>query len=190
MLDATIGNLASRMVAKSVPVERALATKQALQYTKNVASKVLGIGLVEGTEEGVQDLLQKNYQSGAYDDYKQPYSIFSIPDVLEDVGLSSAAWADLIGVNFDDPYNGDAQLRKAMAIGFLASLGLPVAGGAIGNAKSLIGKDDNADNLVGLIRQIQADYNVRGVINDDIKSALETELKNNRLVTSSVGSQL
>lgn len=57
MLDASIDKLVSKMIEKGTPVGKALATKHALQYTKGVAGKVASIGLVEGTEEGVQDLL-------------------------------------------------------------------------------------------------------------------------------------
>ena len=77
-----------------------------------------------------------------------------------------------------------------MAIGFLASIGLPIAGGVIGNTRSALTKDDGADNLVGLIRQIQSDYNLNGIITDDKKAALETILKDNKLMSKIVGGQL
>lgn len=34
--------------------------------------------------------------------------MFSVPDVLEDIGLSYTAWADLFGGNPFDEYNGDS----------------------------------------------------------------------------------
>nr|DAH00521.1 MAG TPA: hypothetical protein [Crassvirales sp.] len=54
---------------------------------------------------------------GEYDDYDTPYSMFNLPSVFSDASLASDAIASYIGINFGDPDNGDAELRKAMNIG-------------------------------------------------------------------------
>lgn len=89
----------------------------ASKWLGNQAKLLLRTGFLEGIEEGQQQLLQSRYMRGEYDDYDTPYSIFNLPSVFSDASLASDAIASYIGINFGDPDNGDAELRKAMNIG-------------------------------------------------------------------------
>lgn len=89
----------------------------ASKWLGNQAKLLLRTGFLEGIEEGQQQLLQSRYMRGEYDDYDTPYSMFNLPSVFSDASLASDAIASYIGINFGDPDNGDAELRKAMNIG-------------------------------------------------------------------------
>ena len=89
----------------------------ASKWLGNQAKLLLRTGFLEGIEEGQQQLLQSRYMKGEYDDYDTPYSMFNLPSVFSDASLASDAIASYIGINFGDPDNGDAELRKAMNIG-------------------------------------------------------------------------
>ena len=88
-------------------------------------------GFVEGVEEGQQQLLQSRYMRGEYDDYNSPYfdstlfnpaTLFDIPSSIKDLELGTAALGCYLGINFGDPDNGNAELRKAMTTGAVTGM--------------------------------------------------------------------
>ena len=71
-------------------------------------------------------MLQSRYMRGEYDDYNSPYfdstlfnpaTLFDIPSSIKDLELGTAALGCYLGINFGDPDNGNAELRKAMTTG-------------------------------------------------------------------------
>ena len=98
-------------------IYKKVMASHASKWLGNQIKRLTWTGFTEGIEEGQQQLLQSRYQRGEYDDYNTPYSMFSLPSVFSDARLASDAVASYLGINFGDPDNGDAELRKAMDIG-------------------------------------------------------------------------
>lgn len=133
LIDQTVKNVPSRISGAATAMSDAIINKvfnknasnlykkvmasHASKWLGNQAKLLLRTGFLEGIEEGQQQLLQSRYMRGEYDDYNTPYSMFSLPSVFSDANLASDAIASYIGINFGDPDNGDAELRKAMNIG-------------------------------------------------------------------------
>jgi len=103
-----------------------LATKVAIarssKYIKNKAKTFGLVGLIEGVEEGQQQLLQNRFARGEYDDYDRYESVFDIPSVFEDVGLAYDALRAYWGLNPSDPDNNNEELIKAMNIGAVTGM--------------------------------------------------------------------
>lgn len=121
-------------------------TKHLLGSIGSMAAKTGFIALSEGTEEGVQNLLQNEYQQGLYDKYKGEDATF-----LESIGrnarLSVESNLALAGLHPDDALNNDKELIQSMKIGSLIGvvMGAPlsVASGSYNAYQQLV-----ADNQV------------------------------------------
>lgn len=90
------------------------------------AKKYAHVGILEGLEEGQQEIMQKRYQRGEYDKYTTSYSMFSIPEVFNNADIAKdviKAWFGIGGEDIDD-------IRKASLIGASASLLFPFVGRA------------------------------------------------------------
>lgn len=126
-------------------------TKHLLGSLGSMAAKAGFIALSEGTEEGVQNLLQSEYQKGLYDKYRGEDAT-----ILESIGrnarLSVESNLALAGLHPDDALNNDNELIQSMKVGSLIGIimgsSLSVASGSYNAYQQLM-----ADNQV---RQMSA----------------------------------
>jgi len=103
-------------------IAKALATKHIGDYLVKGAALSARQAFLEGTEEGIQEILQNRYQRGLYDDDQSQYSLFDINEVFNDAGLAAEAFAAYLGY---DPWDTELpidQVRKAMNIGAVSSI--------------------------------------------------------------------
>ena len=137
-----------------------LMANHAAQWAKPTIAKYAHVGFLEGLEEGQQEILQKRYQRGEYDDYLQSYSIFDIPEVFNNIDLSKdviKAWFGVGSEDIDD-------IRKASLIGASASLFFPFIGRA---ATGAIHTHDN--HFMNLISQLNTDWAMKKMISDNYR---------------------
>ena len=155
-----------------------LRTLHALQWVKNLAKKGMFTGFVEGVEEGQQQLLQSRYMRGEYDDYDSPYfdsplfnpaTLFDIPSSIKDLELGTAALGCYLGINFGDPDNGDAELRKAMTTG--AVTGMMFSGLHALGISNLQRAHMDPNNLRALHRQFQNDAVLAKMVGENYGAA-------------------
>lgn len=155
-----------------------LRTLHALQWVKNLAKKGMFTGFVEGVEEGQQQLLQSRYMRGEYDDYDSPYfdstlfnpaTLFDIPSSIKDLELGTAALGCYLGINFGDPDNGDAELRKAMTTG--AVTGMMFSGLHAFGISNLQRAHMDPNNLRALHRQFQNDAVLAKMVGENYGAA-------------------
>lgn len=126
-------------------------TKHLLGSLGSMAAKAGFIAISEGTEEGVQNLLQSEYQKGLYDKYRGEDAT-----ILESIGrnarLSVESNLALAGLHPDDALNNDNELIQSMKVGSLIGIimgsSLSVASGSYNAYQQLM-----ADNQV---RQMSA----------------------------------
>lgn len=185
VFDNIIERAAKKALEKSAVT--ALRKKHVGEYLQKTARNMAGIGLTEGIEEANQEILQRKYGRGEYDNYKEPYSMFNIPEVFQDVVLSGEAMSDLLGVNFGSPDNGSPDIRRAFAVGVLASMGIPAGGNVVSN---LTGANEN--NVRGLIRQLKTDKAAGEMLDYDnltIKNLIK-EMKDDKVTLKMVGDAL
>jgi len=137
------------------------------------AAKILAYeGVLEGGEEGVQTILSKNFRNGLYDDStNKQESMFDLNELLNLPGLYSRAYLDYFGLNDDDPYNADPELRKAMNIGYASSIMFSGLIGATHSASTNIRNNPYDDNLRQLRQQIKSDRIVDDIISSYAKRA-------------------
>lgn len=159
MTDKTITKLFGEGVERTAAK---LRTLHAMQWIKSLAKKGMFTGFVEGVEEGQQQLLQSRYMRGEYDDYNSPYfdstlfnpaTLFDIPSSIKDLELGTAALGCYLGINFGDPDNGNAELRKAMTTG--AVTGMMFSGLHAFGISNLQRAHMDPSNLRALHRQFQ-----------------------------------
>lgn len=175
MTDKTITKLFGESVEKTTAK---LRTLHALQWIKSLAKKGMFTGFVEGVEEGQQQLLQSRYMRGEYDDYNSPYfdstlfnpaTLFDIPSSIKDLELGTAALGCYLGINFGDPDNGNAELRKAMTTG--AITGMMFSGLHAFGISNLQRAHMDPNNLRALHRQFQNDAVLAKMIGDNYGAA-------------------
>jgi hypothetical protein len=126
-------------------------TKHLLGSLGSMAAKAGFIAAFESTEEGVQKLLQSEYQKGLYDKYRGEDTT-----ILESIGrnarLSVESNLALAGLHPDDALNNDNELIQSMKVGSLIGIimgsSLSVASGSYNAYQQLM-----ADNQV---RQMSA----------------------------------
>ena len=82
------------------------------------------VGFFEGLEEGQQEILQKRYQRGEYDNDEKSYSMFDIPEVFNNVNLGKDVIKAWFGLGSEDIHD----IRKASLIGASASMFFPFIG--------------------------------------------------------------
>lgn len=175
MMDKTITKLFGEGVERTAAKLKTLHT---LQWLKGLAKKGMFTGFVEGVEEGQQQLLQDRYRAGEYDDYNSPefestlfnpFTLFDIPSSLRDLELGTAALGCYLGINFGDPDNGNAELRKAMTTG--AVTGMLFSGLHAFGLSNLQRADMNPGNLRALYRQYKNDAVLAKMVGENYGAA-------------------
>ena len=175
MTDKTITKLFGEGVERTAAKLKTLHT---LQWLKGLAKKGMFTGIVEGVEEGQQQLLQDRYRAGEYDDYNSPefestllnpFTLFDIPSSLRDLELGTAALGCYLGINFGDPDNGNAELRKAMTTG--AVTGMLFSGLHAFGLSNLQRADMNPGNLRALYRQYKNDAVLAKMVGENYGAA-------------------
>lgn len=175
MTDKTITKLFGESVERTTAK---LRTLHALQWVKSLAKKGMFTGFIEGVEEGQQQLLQSRYMRGEYDDYNSPYfdstlfnpaTLFDIPSSIKDLELGTAALGCYLGINFGDPDNGNAELRKAMTTG--AVTGMMFSGLHAFGISNLQRAHMDPSNLRALHRQFQNDAVLAKMVGDNYGAA-------------------
>ena len=175
MTDKTITKLFGESVERTTAK---LRTLHAMQWIKSLAKKGMFTGFVEGVEEGQQQLLQSRYMRGEYDDYNSPYfdstlfnpaTLFDIPSSIKDLELGTAALCCYLGINFGDPDNGNAELRKAMTTG--AVTGMMFSGLHALGISNLQRAHMDPSNLRALHRQFQNDAVLAKMVGENYGAA-------------------
>ena len=175
MTDKTITKLFGEGVERTAAK---LRTLHAMQWIKSLAKKGMFTGFVEGVEEGQQQLLQSRYMRGEYDDYNSPYfdstlfnpaTLFDIPSSIKDLELGTAALGCYLGINFGDPDNGNAELRKAMTTG--AVTGMMFSGLHAFGMSNLQRAHMDPSNLRALHRQFQNDAVLAKMVGENYGAA-------------------
>lgn len=175
MTDKTITKLFGEGVERTAAK---LRTLHAMQWIKSLAKKGMFTGFVEGVEEGQQQLLQSRYMRGEYDDYNSPYfdstlfnsaTLFDIPSSIKDLELGTAALGCYLGINFGDPDNGNAELRKAMTTG--AVTGMMFSGLHAFGISNLQRAHMDPSNLRALHRQFQNDAVLAKMVGENYGAA-------------------
>lgn len=175
MTDKTITKLFGEGVERTAAK---LRTLHAMQWIKSLAKKGMFTGFVEGVEEGQQQLLQYRYMRGEYDDYNSPYfdstlfnpaTLFDIPSSIKDLELGTAALGCYLGINFGDPDNGNAELRKAMTTG--AVTGMMFSGLHAFGMSNLQRAHMDPSNLRALHRQFQNDAVLAKMVGENYGAA-------------------
>ena len=185
LIDQTVKNVPSRISGAATAMSDAIINKvfnknasnlykkvmasHASKWLGNQAKLLLRTGFLEGVEEGQQQLLQSRYMRGEYDDYNTPYSMFSLPSVFSDANLASDAIASYIGINFGDPDNGDAELRKAMNIGSVTGVMFHGVHQINPIANLLTSNDPNT--LRYIARQLKNDHILRRIVGENYGKA-------------------
>ena len=106
---------AAKKVFKS-PVKRKMFSDVGKFYTRKT-SKLFPLAAKEGVEEGIQNIIQTQYERGFYDGYSQYESAFDIPSLFSDTKLGFDAVSMYIGGLFGDPDSDVRELMRAMEIG-------------------------------------------------------------------------
>lgn len=158
--NSVLDRIAGQFIAND-KIIKGLTIKHVGDHLKNLAKNSIVTGIVEGLEEGQQQVLQQRFQSGEYDDYSNPYSIFNIPESLQNIEVGKHAIEALFGMHD----HGDDEIRKAMAIGFFIS---PLMGGMV-NIASNVSSSEQYDNLRNLVGQLRTDRVLGHMIGDNFK---------------------
>lgn len=150
-----------------------LATKVAIartsKYIKNKAKTFGMVGLIEGVEEGQQQLLQNRFARGEYDGYDRYESAFDLPSVFEDAGLAFDALRAYWGLNPSDPDNSNEELIKAMNIGAVTGMMF-----GLGHTLTNIMPSDQ-DNIRNLVASLKNDAVVRRIVAEQQKDKQDSE---------------
>lgn len=164
--NSVIDRLTGYFLAHEAP-KYGLTTKHVGEYIKNIGEKSLVTGVIEGLEEGQQQVLQQRYKSGEYDNYSAPQSIFSLSESLQNLELGKYSIEALFGMHD----SGDDEIRKAMSIGFFIS---PLMGVGM-NAVTNISSNPYNENLRNLIGQIRTDRIMGDMVSNNFKEKDDTE---------------
>ena len=166
MIDAKVSKVANKFFKNTA---NKVSAERVINYVNTRAKTLIPLGLKEGTEEGQQQLLQNRYQRGEYDNYTDPSSTFCIDSFINDLGLGADAIGCYLGINSGDPDNGDADLRRAMNIGFTTSMFFRAPHAASNMLRS------NADNTRNLIASIKNDRVLRTMVADNYGKAQDKD---------------
>lgn len=155
-------------------IENKIAIRNYLANASKRAGKLLNVAAMEGVEEGQQMFIQNRYQSGMYDDNADVDfgSFINIKSLMNDAMLSIEAPLAYFGLNFGDPLNGDAELRKTMEIGAATGFLFPLIGTATNiwsSEDNIRGDIQNFKNDRNLIKIVSDNY---GLQNDDMQSGI------------------
>ena len=135
LIDRTAGRLVSDKLTKATQwmlnrfkkkdgtpnLGRIAAFDNAIRYAGRKIKQMASLGGKEALEEGQQQIIQYDYQSGRYDNYNENRSNFDPGSFIADLDLGANAALSYLGLNFGNPYNGDEDLRHAMNVGFAVS---------------------------------------------------------------------
>lgn len=157
--DGRVFEFAKNLIKKDHKVLGMMAD-HAAKWAVPAAKKYGHVGFFEGIEEGQQEILQKRYQRGEYDDYQKSYSMFDIPEVFNNVDLAKDVIKAWFGIGTEDIHD----IRKASLIGASASMFFPFIGRA---ATSLTSTHSN--HFLNLIKQLNTDWAMRKMISDNYK---------------------
>jgi hypothetical protein len=88
--------------------------------------------------------------------------MFNVPDVLDDIMITSQAMADYLGINYGDPDNDTDAIRKVMNIGAMVAMFFPMAQNAATNAVK-----SDANNIRNLVGQLKSDWVLNKLIGEN-----------------------
>ena len=162
IIDKAAGKIASNLATK-------VAIARTSKYIKNKAKTFGMVGLIEGVEEGQQQLLQNRFARGEYDGYDRYESSFDLPSVFEDAGLAFDALRCYWGLNPSDPDNNNEELVKAMNIGAVTGMMF-----GLGHAFTNIMPTDQ-DNVRNLVAQLRNDSVIRRIVADQQQARQDDE---------------
>ena len=163
LIDRTAGRLVSDKLTKATQwmlnrfkkkdgtpnLGRIAAFDNAIRYAGRKIKQMASLGGKEALEEGQQQIIQSDYQSGRYDNYNENRSNFDPGSFIDDLDLGANAALSYLGLNFGNPYNGDEDLRHAMNVGFAVSQ-IFRAPAALSNLHK--SSDDNLRNAIAQLR--------------------------------------
>ena len=163
LIDRTAGRLVSDKLTKATQwmlnrfkkkdgtpnLGRIAAFDNAIRYAGRKIKQMASLGGKEALEEGQQQIIQSDYQSGRYDNYNENKSNFDPGSFIDDLDLGANAALSYLGLNFGNPYNGDEDLRHAMNVGFAVSQ-MFRAPAALSNLHK--SSDDNLRNAIAQLR--------------------------------------
>ena len=163
LIDRTAGRLVSDKLTKATQwmlnrfkkkdgtpnLGRIAAFDNAIRYAGRKIKQMAFLGGKEALEEGQQQIIQSDYQSGRYDNYNENKSNFDPGSFIADLDLGANAALSYLGLNFGNPYNGDEDLRHAMNVGFAVSQ-MFRAPAALSNLHK--SSDDNLRNAIAQLR--------------------------------------
>lgn len=163
LIDRTAGRLVSDKLTKATQwmlnrfkkkdgtpnLGRIAAFDNAIRYAGRKIKQMASLGGKEALEEGQQQIIQSDYQSGRYDNYNENKSNFDPGSFIADLDLGANAALSYLGLNFGNPYNGDEDLRHAMNVGFAVSQ-MFRAPAALSNLHK--SSDDNLRNAIAQLR--------------------------------------
>ena len=163
LIDRTAGRLVSDKLTKATQwmlnrfkkkdgtpnLGRIAAFDNAIRYAGRKIKQMASLGGKEALEEGQQQIIQSDYQSGRYDNYNENRSNFDPGSFIDDLDLGANAALSYLGLNFGNPYNGDEDLRHAMNVGFAVSQ-MFRAPAALSNLHK--SSDDNLRNAIAQLR--------------------------------------
>ena len=164
--NSVIDRIAGYFLAHNAPKYGLTATHLG-EYASSIGERSLVTGVIEGLEEGQQQVLQQRFKSGEYDNYTAPNSIFSVSEALQNLELGKYSIEALFGMHD----SGDDEIRKAMAIGFFIS---PLMGVGM-NAVTNISSNPYNQNLRNLIGQIRTDRIMGEMVANNFKEQDDTE---------------
>lgn len=151
----------------SNPIRRKMFSDSAKFFNKK-ASLLFPLMTKEGIEEGQQNLIQKAYEAGLYDNYNQEETMFDMPSFMDDTMLAADAVSAYIGGMFGDPDTDTKELMQAMAIGAMTAMWFRAPHAISTNLLSQKQKqklvnhgayflNPEADNFRGLLSQLKDD---------------------------------
>lgn len=157
--------IAEKKLASLLSPTAAVSAARIGKFVKNKVNQLMKIAPLEGIEEGQQHLLQTRYQEGKYDDYQRAETRFmDIASLLNDQELAVQALASYAGINNGDPTNGDAELRRAMNIGFTTAMWFQ-SPQVVTNL--LPTRLTHADNMRNLIASVKTDMSLKRLVGEN-----------------------
>lgn len=150
IIERTFDRAARRFIKDDAP-KSYLHAKHFTEYAAKKSKKIIGTSILEGIEEGQQQILTTKFERGDYDDYNKNTRIFDIGEIAGNINLGKDALLAYMGISdFSD--SDENAIRTAMNIGFWSSVIQSQGMHAITN---LAGPSE--DNVRGLVRQFKDD---------------------------------
>jgi len=120
IVEKSFNKAAKKFISKDAP-KSYLHALHFGEYATKKSKKIIGTSLLEGVEEGQQQILQQNFLRGDYDDYNKTNSIFDIREIAGNLNLGKDAILAYMGISdFSD--SDEKAIRTAMNIGFWSSI--------------------------------------------------------------------